>query len=423
MYTILSSYLENGLQVVLHKIPGCKMIGSGVWVKQGSKHESAETSGYSHFIEHLMINKDNTEKNKYQENVNKVYKKGVSMNAGTTKEYTYYYITGLADTLQMSIETLASMLLPSADIAEGIFENEKQVVTQEAVSFYSSFNQIRERSSQALYGADGVGRTIVGSVENIREAKLDQLQEVIQASYNPDNAVLVVVGDIDYDLTLELVYKAFRSWKDQQTISGQTAITEEPGIYLNPNESAKSAAISFAFRSPSYVSTSRNAVRVMSNIIGDTSMQSRLMKTIRYDHGLAYTVGSFVNFYEQCGTFGMMLVCSPENAQRAAQLIANEIVDVRKNGFTDDEIAMAKRKLETSRRLELSDIATHLLFLGKNAVYGKFFSLEEELRSIHRIHKDDIHESFRSTCTEEGAGIAAIGNLDIDQVMEAFEIA
>lgn len=422
MYELFTAYLENGLKIVMHRIPNSRTIGCGVWINQGSKHETDETSGYSHLAEHLVLSKENTCKPKYQNLVNKLYNNGAMINAGTNKEHTYYYTTGLNHTLSLSLEALSEMLTKSALIDEAVLEKEKNVVVQEAISFYSSFNQIKERSSQALYGKSGVGRTIVGNIDNVRSATLQDMTSLIERSYRPENATVVVVGDVEYDETLKMLGSYFGSWEDRLVNIDEQAIDSEAGIYLNENENASNAVISLCFRTPSFLSKERNALKLMTNMLGDASNNSRLVQRIRYDAGLAYTVGAFNNLYSNRGTLGMTVVCSNENIKSIMEIMSEEINSIRNVGFRQDELERAKMKLETSTRIELHDITSHLVYLGKVASYGRIFSLENEIRDINKISLEEIHSVYSSVFVDSEMGIAAIGNVNIDDVISNINI-
>lgn len=129
MYDILSVYLENGLRVVIHKIAYLKTVSCGIWVKQGSKHEGEENNGLSHLVEHLMINIDNTYNKKFQRLISEATLDGIIYNAGTTKETTFYYFTGLKKNLKKCIELLGSIVIENKTFPIDLVENEKKVVT------------------------------------------------------------------------------------------------------------------------------------------------------------------------------------------------------------------------------------------------------------------------------------------------------
>ena len=100
MYDVLNAYLENGLKIILHKIPEVKTVSCGLWVKQGSSYESDEFNGLSHLAEHLLMNAEDVINEQYKYLIAEITDNGVMYNAATTKEYTCFHFTGLANTLE-----------------------------------------------------------------------------------------------------------------------------------------------------------------------------------------------------------------------------------------------------------------------------------------------------------------------------------
>lgn len=398
----------------MHKIPYSKTMSCGVWVRQGSKYEEDDTSGLSHLIEHLMVNNASNNE-KYKKIISEITSFGVLYNAGTTKETTSYYFTGLSNMIQSCIKALASIIMDNRNFTLDNLENEKKVVVQEATSFYSSFNQIKERTSQSIWGDMGIGRIIVGNIEKIKSAKLENLREMVDLSYNPSNSCVVVVGDIDYMETLHMIEDNFGRWEDNQTREYDEIVNSEPGIYYNNNKT-NNAVISIGFKAPAYRDKNRFPIEIISKILGDTSLESRLVQEIRIKRGLAYNLGSFVNFYEQRGVIGFTVVCSNSSVSEVVKIIMNEFCKTRKDGFGNEEIERAKRILETRILLDINDLTSHLKFLGKCATNGEVFSLEHEISQIKKIKSENIAKVFTNTFIEDNLGFAGIGDFDIEEV-------
>lgn len=422
MYDIVSVYLENGLRVVMHKIPHMKTMACGIWIKQGSKHENDENNGLSHLIEHLMINVRNDNNKEFQELINSVSCEGVSYNAGTTKETTSYYFTGLANMLNKSLKTIASIVIDNKGFKKELIDNEKKVVSQEAISFYSSFNQIKERTTQALWGNLGIGKVIVGDLQNIKNATNREIEDIVEGAYTPENATLVIIGGINYDETLEMVEENFSRWEDRYTRAYHETVDEEPGIYFNSNSGGNNTAISIGFRTPSYMDKDRIGIALITKMIGDISLESRLVKEIRMKRGLAYTVGAFTSFYEQRGSLGLTAVCSKDSPKEVVKIMIDEINKVRESGFDEQELSRAKKILETRTLLDLDNITSQLKFLGKYSSNDSLFSLEQEIRGMRKINIDMIQRIANEIFIEENMGMAAIGKFDIDEVLPILEI-
>ena len=423
MYDVLNVYLENGLRVIMHKIPYVRTASCGIWVKQGSKHENDDNNGLSHLLEHLMINPDNDLNPHLQELIRDISSEGVVYNAGTTKESTSFYMYGLAKSIPLCIETLASIVTENKTFNINLLENEKKIVAQEAIGFFSSFNQIKERTSQALWGNMDVGRVIVGNIDNVNNAKLEDVENIIEQAYTPENSTLIILGGIDYDKTLDLVEKNFSQWKDENTRPYKEIVNSESGIYFNSTNNGENSVVSIGFRIPGYIHRDRLNIEVISQILGAGGLDSRLVQEIRMKRGLAYNLGSFVSTYENKGTLGFTTVCSHNSVKEVVKIMIEEFEKSKTQGFTDNEVNKAIKVLETKTLFDIDNLTAHLKFLGRCSTYGQLFSLEQEVRNIQKIRKESIQRSALDIFTEENMGLAAIGNFNIDETIELLKLA
>lgn len=421
MYDVLNAYLENGLKIVLHKIPEVKTISCGLWVHQGSSYETDEYNGLSHLTEHLLFNAEDIVNEQYKQLIHEISDNGVMYNAATTKEYTCFYFTGLANTLEKCILALAHIAMKNREFDFENFENEKKVVLQEATGFYSSFQQIKERTSQALWGNMGTGKIIMGNMQNISNAEPEQIHNLITSAYVPENATLVVIGNIDYSNVLEIIEQEFSEWKDTKTTTWERAVDDTPGIYINKG-SGTSTALSIGFRSPGYDDQRRLAIEMMVRILGGGGLQSRIIKEIRLKRGLAYTVGGFSSFYRRRGTLGFTVVCDKQKSIEAANAMSEVLVDASNSGFSEEEIAREKRVMETDMLLSVDNITEHLRYVGRCGAMGINFYIENEIRSIQNIKKEDVDRAAKELLTESNMGLAAIGVEDTDKLLEAVHL-
>lgn len=421
MYDVLNAYLENGLKIVLHKIPEVKTISCGLWVHQGSSYETDEYNGLSHLTEHLLFNAEDIVNEQYKQLIHEISDNGVMYNAATTKEYTCFYFTGLANTLEKCILALAHIAMKNREFDFENFENEKKVVLQEATGFYSSFQQIKERTSQALWGNMGTGKIIMGNMQNISNAEPEQIHNLITSAYVPENATLVVIGNIDYSNVLEIIEQEFSEWKDTKTTTWERAVDDTPGIYINKG-SGTSTALSIGFRSPGYDDQRRLAIEMMVRILGGGGLQSRIIKEIRLKRGLAYTVGGFSSFYRRRGTLGFTVVCDKQKSIEAANAMSEVLVDASNSGFSEEEIAREKRVMETDMLLSVDNITEHLRYVGRCGAMGINFYIENEVRSIQNIKKEDVDRAAKELLAESNMGLAAIGVEDTDKLLEAVHL-
>lgn len=417
MYDVLNAYMENGLKLILHKLPGTKTISCGLWVKQGSSYETDEDNGLSHLTEHLLLNPENENSIRYRNLMQEASANGVIYNAATTKEYTCYYLTGLKHTLKWCLSALACVAMENREFTDDFFENEKKIVLQEARGFYSSFQQIKERTSQALWGNTGTGKIIMGDMSNITRASQNQVKKIIEDAYVPGNAAVVVVGNIEYPETMRMIEEQFAGWKDKKESTMEYAVEKEPGIYFNQSKGAN-VVFSVGFRAPSYSSEGRIASELMVNMIGQSGMQSRLSREIRMKRGLAYTLGGFSGFYRNRGSIGFMAVCDKEKITETAKVMMGVLRETRERGFTEEEVNRAKRTVETGLLLSVDNITDHLRNIGRCCVMEKDFFIEKEIREIRELEREEIEKVTTDILQEDNMALAVIGDCNAEELVE-----
>lgn len=421
VYDVLNAYLENGLKIVIHKISEVKTVACGLWIKLGSSYETDDNNGLSHLAEHLLMNQNDVENEEYKRIISDITDNGVYYNAATTKEYTCYYFTGLKSTIDDSLNALSQIAMKNREFNEDAFENEKKVVLQEAVSFYSSFQQIKERTSQALWGNMGTGKIIMGNLNNIENATKSQVLELINKAYVPENAILTIVGNVDYTDILQKIENKFGIWDDVKVGLEERNVESEPGIYINKG-SGNSTVLSIGFRAPGYGTANRLAVEMMVRILGSGSLQSRIVTEIRGKRGLAYNVGGFASFFEKRGTIGFTVVCDKNRSIETAKVLSDVIIQAREHGFNEDEIIREKHVMETNMILAIDNITEHLKYIGRCSSMDKNFYIENEIRLIRNIQKEYVDREAKQLLCDLNMGVAVIGSSNAERLLETIAV-
>ncbi|MBD8925413.1 MAG: insulinase family protein [[Eubacterium] rectale] len=421
VYDVLNAYLENGLKIVIHKISEVKTVACGLWIKLGSSYETDDNNGLSHLAEHLLMNQNDVENEEYKRIISDITDNGVYYNAATTKEYTCYYFTGLKSTIDDSLNALSQIAMKNREFNEDAFENEKKVVLQEAVSFYSSFQQIKERTSQALWGNMGTGKIIMGNLNNIENATKSQVLELINKAYVPENAILTIVGNVDYTDILQKIENKFGIWDDVKVGLEERNVESEPGIYINKG-SGNSTVLSIGLRAPGYGTANRLAVEMMVRILGSGSLQSRIVTEIRGKRGLAYNVGGFASFFEKRGTIGFTVVCDKNRSIETAKVLSDVIIQAREHGFNEDEIIREKHVMETNMILAIDNITEHLKYIGRCSSMDKNFYIENEIRLIRNIQKEYVDRAAKQLLCDLNMGVAVIGSSNAERLLETIAV-
>src|SRR4051794_29218059 len=206
--------LENGLQVIAELNDRAWSVASGFFVKAGSRDESPEVAGVSHFLEHMIFkgtpNRDALAVNRDFDRV------GAKHNAQTSEEDTFYHVTCLPEYLPRSFDVLSDILRPS--LREEDFDTEKKVIIEEIKMYQDNPMSVAYDAAKALhFGPHPLGQNILGTVESIEAMKVDAMRDYFARKYSPANIVLAFAGRTDWGRVVGLAGEHCGGWSGGET--------------------------------------------------------------------------------------------------------------------------------------------------------------------------------------------------------------
>src|ERR1044071_9288694 len=196
--------LKNGLDIVAEENPDSHSFAAGLFVKTGSRDESPNINGVSHFLEHMMF-KGST---KYTwEDVNRIFDEiGARYNAFTSQEMTAYYANVIPEFTERAIEHLSHLLRPAIRNAD--FDTEKKVILEEIAMYLDDpGHRVYEKLMELHFGNHPLSMSILGSAVSIQKLQRDQMAQYFQRRYGPGNMVLAATGRLDFEAVVALAEK------------------------------------------------------------------------------------------------------------------------------------------------------------------------------------------------------------------------
>src|SRR6476620_2692688 len=186
---------QNGVRIVLENIPTVRSVAIGVWIGTGSRNETQENNGISHFLEHMFFKGTKTKSaREIAESFDSI---GGQVNAFTSKEYTCYYAKVLDNHANYALEVLADMFFNSEFDSEEL-EKEKNVVYEEIKMYEDAPDDIvHDLLSQAVYGQHPLGFPILGTEETLSTFTNDTLKQYVHDMYTPGKVVISIAGNVD----------------------------------------------------------------------------------------------------------------------------------------------------------------------------------------------------------------------------------
>lgn len=423
MFDVLTYYLSNGMRVMLHREKGTRIVKVGIVINQGSIYERDDDNGISHFIEHMvMAQYENNDKIKQLQN--RLFLYGASYNATTYKTNTMYYISGLAEGMETYLELLRKLVFDVESFDDETLHREKQIVERELVSFYSSFNQIADRSVQALYGERNIGRTIVGKKKNIRSFSVEDVYNKMKNSYVPGNAAIVVYGDVDYYKTENLINNIYGDIVDIKTNISAELVRQTPSIYFNPKYQGEHTIVSVCYRKIVNGDTNifEDSLLILFATMADPTLSKRIAYKLRYETGLSYNVSGFIKNVKPTLASGITAVAKNEDIPIVVEMMLDELKKIRDEGFNEKELERVKKNIVYRKLAEKGNITNQADVLLKLAMDPLIYSPENEIRLIENISLNDINKCINIILDDDNFGLACIGNCDIDKVVKKFKV-
>ena len=202
--------LENGLTIIGEEIPYVKSISFGVWINAGSRIEDAKVSGVSHFIEHMLFK--GTNKRTSKEIASEIDNLGGQINAFTSKECTCYYVKLLDEHIEIGLDILSDMILNSK-FDEVDIDKERSVILEELKMYEDSPEDLAyDMLLEHIYAGDGLGMNILGTRESLKNIGKKELLEYFNTYYIPNNAVISISGNFNFDNMVEKIEDKFKNW-------------------------------------------------------------------------------------------------------------------------------------------------------------------------------------------------------------------
>jgi predicted Zn-dependent peptidase len=414
---VTRSVLPSGLRILTESIPTTRSASLGVWVRIGSRDETPELSGASHFLEHLLFK--GTEKRSALDISAEIEAVGGETNAFTTKEYTCYYARVLDADLPLAIDVLCDAVSRSVLEAADV-ETERGVILEEiAMHDDEPGDEVHDVFTEALFGADTpLGRLISGTEESISPMTREQINDFYRSRYTPDRIVITAAGNLDHDTVVELIAAGLAgSFLDTGTAPAPLRPSSESGFEepttVVRHQDTEQAHLVLGGRGIHRTDDRRFALGVLNNVLGG-GMSSRLFQEIREKRGLAYSVYSYGSQYADAGLFAVYAGCAPGKAEEVLQLIRSELAAVAAGGITEEELARGKGMAKGAYVLGLEDTSSRMSRLAKSELlYGDLMSVDDLLARVDAVTLDEVN-TLAAELLSQPLSLAVVGPFEDD---------
>lgn len=390
---------QNGVRIVLENNPTVRSVAIGVWIGTGSRHETPEINGISHFLEHMFFKGTSTKSaREIAESFDHI---GGQVNAFTSKEYTCYYAKVLDEHANYALDVLADMFFHST-FDENELKKEKNVVYEEIKMYEDAPDDIvHDLLSKATYGNHSLGYPILGTEETLASFNGDSLRQYMHDYYTPDRVVISVAGNIS-DSFIKDVEKWFGSYEAKGKATG----LEKPEFHtekLTRKKETEQAHLCLGFKGLEVGHERIYDLIVLNNVLGG-SMSSRLFQDVREDKGLAYSVYSYHSSYEDSGMLTIYGGTGANQLQQLSETIQETLATLKRDGITSKELENSKEQMKGSLMLSLESTNSKMSRNGKNELLlGKHKTLDEIINELNAVNLERVNGLARQLFTEDYA--------------------
>jgi predicted Zn-dependent peptidase len=402
--------LANGLRVITEAMPHVRSVSVGIWIGSGSRRESAEQNGLSHFIEHMLFK--GTGKRSAEDIARSVDSIGGNLDAFTAKECVCYNTKVLDEHLSQAFDVLADLVLHPMFREEDI-EKEKGVILEELKMEADSPDYlVHEIFSSNFWKDHPLGKPILGTRETVKKYDRAMVQSFYSSIYAPANMLITAAGNLAHERMVALVREHFEDVAPGEPLGADPVPGTHARIALRNKKALEQVHMCLGVPSYPLPHEERFACYVMNTLLGG-GMSSRLFQNIRERQGLAYAVFSELNPYRDTGCLSIYAGTSIESAPKVVQSILKEFRQLKEQAVNDEELRRAKDHLKGSLMLSLESTGSRMSNLARQEMYfSRFFTLDELVESIELVTAADVQRIAQTFFDPKQIALTVLGNLE-----------
>jgi len=401
--------LKNGLKVVTVPMKDNPTVTVLVLVEAGSKYETKEINGISHFLEHMCF-KGTNKRPKAIDISCELDAIGSQYNAFTAQEYTGYYAKSDAKHFKKIFDVVSDIYLNST-FPETEMEKEKGVIIEE-INMYEDLpnRHVQDLMMELLYGDQPAGWNIAGEKKNITNMKRDDFVSYKKKHYLPEATTLVVAGHVTYKEVMKEAEKIFgkisRGKKEnkKKTIEKQS----NPEILVKFKETDQTHFV-LGVRTYDLFNKKNTVLSVLGGILGG-GMSSRLFQKLREEMGVGYYVRAYNDAYTDHGFFQISAGVDNKRIEEVVEAVILECRKLKEELVSEEELNKVKECLIGNMKLSLEssdDIAN--FYGGQELLKKEIKNAEEKAKELRKVTAKDIKKLANEIFKNEKLNLALIG--------------
>ena len=414
-----STTLPSGLRVRLVPLPHLQSATISFFVRVGSRYETPENNGISHFVEHMLYR--GTERHRAAHELSLAIERlGGTLEAATHVDFTSYDLTLPSETLVDGLDLLAEVLREPLLSEIG---TEKEIIREEILEDLNERGEqidVDNVSRQLLYREHPLGFSIAGPLQNLDRFDVADLKRHHRNHYTARNSVLCVAGAFDDALVWKSIDRCFDGMPGGRAIAASPTSTEGGADrFRYVEEHGSQTDIRLSFHTPGIDSPSAPVFLLLERILDD-GLSTRVHRILCEERGLAYDAFAAQDSFEDCGVFELGASVEHHKAPSLVEAALELIDDLRRCPPDDDEIDKAKRRHLWDLKTVRDDTEDAGHFVGMSALFGLPEELAVVAAQIAEVSAEDVLSAAQQYLDPVRAHLTCVGMLD-DDLQRAIE--
>jgi predicted Zn-dependent peptidase len=401
--------LSNGLKIILSPIEGTKSCTVLCLVGAGSRYETKDINGISHFLEHMFFKGGKKYKNS-EEVSSAIDAIGGDFNAFTGKEYAGYFVKCASNQKEVAFDVIGDMMLNAPFLPEEI-EKERGVILEEYNMYQDTpMYQVGWDFERLLFGDQPMGWDQIGTKEIIKDLKQEQFKEYKNSLYTPDNAVISISGNFNEKEVMDMAgkYFSFKNVKRAKHFEPYKKIKAEKHI-ISQHKKTEQGHIIIGVEGRPACDKDEFTEKILSVILGG-NMSSRMFLNVREAKGLAYYIRTVTDDYMDTGSISTAAGVDLRRVDMAIEAILAEYKKIMEEPVGSEELIKAKEFMKGKIILRLEDSEEYAHLMGKQALlYPGIDSVDDILKKVDKVTSGDVQRLSRELFKEENLRVAMIG--------------
>jgi predicted Zn-dependent peptidase len=405
---VARTVLDNGIAIVTEQVPYLRSATAGIWVPVGSRVETPGDSGIAHFIEHMLFK--GTERRKAVDISRAIESVGGTMNAYTTREFTYFFAKAMEKDFPLLVDLLADIYRNSV-FDEAELSREKSVILQEILMADDTPEEyLNDFFNLSYWGGHPLGLPVQGSAESVERFDRRAVVNYFGDRFRRRGIIVTVVGNLPHETVASACGGALSSLDLGEPLAPAPPTEPVRGSFLK-RKPLEQAHLCLGGPAVSRKSERVFAMDVVNAILGGSS-SSRLFQRVREERGLAYSVGSTLTVYADTGVLEIYVGTGKEHVEEILRIAGDIVDDMRAGGISDDEVAFAKELIKGNTLLSLESTGYRMSHLAMNEMFlDRLEPPEEILARVDAVTPGQVRDLAAEVLRRERFTLAAVGDL------------